>query len=146
MVLETIWRWNCSFNSKPPVLWWVKRNLPTEQTSCPGLQWVFKQFFSGNILYSATFSRQQSRSFSNEWTLSVTSSVRYLKESYAIDRSESPALALYTPTSVSTFSILFSISFLWYWQGEFIWRSKLLRLAIISFMLIILMNGLAVLL
>ena len=62
VVLETIWRWNCSFNSKPPVLWWVKRNLPTEQTSCPGLQWVVKKFFSGNILYSATFSRQQSRS------------------------------------------------------------------------------------
>ena len=38
------------------------------------------------------------------------------------------------------------ICFFWYWQEEFIWRSKLLMLAIISFIAMILMNGLAVLL
>ena len=34
------------------------------------------------------------------------------------------------------------ICFFWYWQEEFIWRSKLLMLAIISFIAMILMNGL----
>ena len=29
-------------------------------------------------------------------------------------------LTLYTLTSVSKFSINFSINFLWYWQGEFV--------------------------
>ena len=55
-------------------------------------------------------------------------------------------LTLYTLTSVSIFSLLFSISFFWNWQGEFIWWSKLLRLVNISFIHMILMNGLAVLL
>ena len=53
---------------------------------------------------------------------------------------------LYTLTSVSIFSILFSVQFLWYWQGEFVWQSKLLKLVIICLILIILMNDSAVLL
>ena len=49
-------------------------------------------------------------------------------------------LLFYTLTSVSIFSILFSIHFLQYWQGEFIWQSELHRLVIIFFILMILMN------
>ena len=49
-------------------------------------------------------------------------------------------LPFYILTSVSIFSILFSIHFLWYWQGEFIWQSELHRLVIIFFILMILMN------
>ena len=49
-------------------------------------------------------------------------------------------LLFYTLKSVSIFSILFSIHFLWYWQGEFIWQSELHRLVIIFFILMILMN------
>lgn len=59
-------------------------------------------------------------------------------------------LTLCTVTSVSMFSILyilplFSTRFPWYWQ-EFISKSKLLNLRIISFLLLILMNDSAVLL
>ena len=50
---------------------------------------------------------------------------------------------LYTLTSVSIFSILFSVQFLWYWQGEFVWQSKLLELVIICLILVILRNDLA---
>ena len=49
-------------------------------------------------------------------------------------------ITLYTLTSLSIFSTLFPICFFWYWQGEFIWRSKLLRLAVISFILMILIK------
>ena len=42
-------------------------------------------------------------------------------------------------------TLLYYILF-WYWQGEFIWRSKLLILVIISFILMILRNDSAVLL
>ena len=49
-------------------------------------------------------------------------------------------LPFYIPTSVSIFSIPFSIHFLWYWQGEFIWKSELHRLVIIFLILMILMN------
>ena len=55
-------------------------------------------------------------------------------------------LTLYTLISVSIFSILFSIRFFCHWQGEFIWKSKLRKLAIIFYFLMILMNCLAVLL
>ena len=55
-------------------------------------------------------------------------------------------LTLDTLTSVSIFSILFSVCFFWYWQGEFIWRSKLLRLSGISFILMTLKNDSAVIL
>ena len=48
-------------------------------------------------------------------------------------------LTLWTLTSVCIFSVLLSIYFLSYWQGEFVQQSKLLRLAIISFILVILM-------
>ena len=51
---------------------------------------------------------------------------------------------LYTLTSVSIFSILFSVQFLWYWQGEFVQQSKLLKLVIICLILIVLMNDSAV--
>ena len=51
----------------------------------------------------------------------------------------------YTLTSASIFSILFYIHFLWYWQ-EFFKQLKLLSLGIISFILMLLMNGEAVLL
>ena len=54
------------------------------------------------------------------------------------------SITLYTLTSLPIFSTLFSIFFFWYWQGEFIWRSKLLRLAVIFFILMILINGSAV--
>ena len=54
------------------------------------------------------------------------------------------SITFYTLTSRSIFSTHFSICFFWYWQGEFIWRSKLLRLAVISFILMILINGSAV--
>ena len=50
-------------------------------------------------------------------------------------------LTLYTLTAVPIFSILFSIDFLWFWQGELTSQSKHLRLAIISFILTILMNN-----
>ena len=43
-------------------------------------------------------------------------------------------------TSESIFSILLSIHFVWYWQGEFAYSSKLLGLAIISCILMIIMN------
>ena len=33
-------------------------------------------------------------------------------------------VTLYTLTSVCIFSILFSIHFLWYWQGEFVYQSR----------------------
>ena len=56
------------------------------------------------------------------------------------------ALTLYTLTLVSTFSILFSTHSLWYWQGEFVKQSKLHWLAIISLILMILVNYSAVLL
>ena len=55
-------------------------------------------------------------------------------------------LTLDTLTSVSIFSILFFVCFLWYWKREFIWRSMLLRLVIISFILMSLVNDSAVLL
>ena len=55
-------------------------------------------------------------------------------------------LTLYILTSVSIFPKLFSISFLWPEQGEFVLQSKHLRLMIISFILVILMNDSAVLL
>ena len=48
-------------------------------------------------------------------------------------------LTLWTLASVCIFSVLLSIYFLSYWQGEFVQQSKLLRLAIISFILVILM-------
>ena len=48
-------------------------------------------------------------------------------------------LTLWTLTSVCIFSVLLSIYFLSYWQREFVQQSKLLRLAIISFILVILM-------
>lgn len=48
-------------------------------------------------------------------------------------------------TSESIFSILLSIHFVWYWQGEFAYSSKLLGLAIISCILMIIMNDSAVL-
>ena len=48
-------------------------------------------------------------------------------------------LTLWTLKSVCIFSVLLSIYFLSYWQGEFVQQSKLLRLAIISFILVILM-------
>ena len=47
-------------------------------------------------------------------------------------------LTLWTLTSVCIFSVLLSIYFLSYWQGEFVQQSKLLKLAIISFILVIL--------
>lgn len=50
------------------------------------------------------------------------------------------ASALYSLTSVSIFSILFSVYFHRYWQGEFVKLFKLLRLPIIFFILVILMN------
>ena len=53
-------------------------------------------------------------------------------------------LTLYTRTSVSIFSSLFSIHFLWSGQGEFVWQSKHHRLGIIFFILTISMNGSAV--
>ena len=37
-------------------------------------------------------------------------------------------LSISTLTSVCIFFLLFSIHFLWYWQGEFIYQSQLLRL------------------
>ena len=49
-------------------------------------------------------------------------------------------LPFYILTSVSIFSMLFSIHFLWYWQGEFIWQSELHRLVLVFFILMILMN------
>ena len=49
-------------------------------------------------------------------------------------------LTLYTLTSVSIFSKLFAIHSPWYWLGEFVEQSKPLRLAIISFILMILLN------
>ena len=55
-------------------------------------------------------------------------------------------LTLDTLTSVSIFSILFFVCFFWYWKREFIWRSMLLRLVIISFILMSLVNDSAVLL
>ena len=55
-------------------------------------------------------------------------------------------LTLDTLTSVSIFSILFFVCFLWYWKREFIWRSMLLRLVIISFILMSLVNDSTVLL
>ena len=48
-------------------------------------------------------------------------------------------LTLWTLTSVCIFSVLLSIYFLSYWQREFVQQSKLLRLVIISFILVILM-------
>ena len=48
-------------------------------------------------------------------------------------------LTLWTLKSVCIFSVLLSIYFLSYWQGEFVQQSKLLRLAIISFILVTLM-------
>ena len=54
-------------------------------------------------------------------------------------------LTLYTPTSVSIFSILASSRFFWSGLGEFL-QSKHFRLAIISFILVILMNDLGELL
>ena len=48
-------------------------------------------------------------------------------------------LTLWTLTPVCIFSVLLSIYFLSYWQGEFVQQSKLLRLVIISFILVILM-------
>ena len=50
-------------------------------------------------------------------------------------------LTLDARTSVSIFSLIFSICYFCYWQREFIWRSKLLRLVIISFILMILANN-----
>ena len=48
-------------------------------------------------------------------------------------------LNLYTQTSVWKFSTLFSIHFQCYLQGEFVWQSKLLKIATISFILTTLM-------
>lgn len=48
--------------------------------------------------------------------------------------------ALYSLTSVSIFSILFSVYFHRYWQGEFFKLFKLPTLPIIFFILVILMN------
>ena len=55
-------------------------------------------------------------------------------------------LTLYTLTSVSIFSILASSRFFWSGLGEFVLQSKHFRLAIISFILVILMNDLGELL
>ena len=55
-------------------------------------------------------------------------------------------LPLYTLSSGSIFYSLFSLHFHWYWQGEFVYQSKLLKLVIISFILVILINDLAILL
>ena len=55
-------------------------------------------------------------------------------------------LTLYTLTSVSIFSILVSSRFFWSGLGEFVLQSKHLRLVIISFILVILMNDLGELL
>ena len=49
------------------------------------------------------------------------------------------------PNYSSIFSILFSVHFLWRWQGEFVEQSKLLWLVIFPFILMILMNDSAVL-
>ena len=48
------------------------------------------------------------------------------------------SLNCHTLISVSIFSILFSIHFLWCWQGEFVEQSQLLGLAIFFFIFIIL--------
>ena len=50
------------------------------------------------------------------------------------------------PNYSSIFSILFSVHFLWRWQGEFVEQSKLLWLVIFPFILMILINDSAVLL
>ena len=42
---------------------------------------------------------------------------------------------------MSIFSLLFPIHFLWYWQGEFMKQSKLLRLVIIFFILMFFTNN-----
>ena len=44
-------------------------------------------------------------------------------------------------SSVFIFSILCSVHFLCYWQGEFVWQSKLFRLAMISFILMVLIKS-----
>lgn len=49
-------------------------------------------------------------------------------------------LTLHTVISESIFSLLIFIHVVWYWQGEFVSQSKPLWLAIISLILLILMN------
>ena len=55
-------------------------------------------------------------------------------------------IILYTFTSMYKFSLMLSVHFLRCWQGEFAQQTELLRLEIISFILMILMNNTAVLL
>ena len=55
-------------------------------------------------------------------------------------------IILYTFTSMYKFSLMLSVHFLRCWQGEFVQQTELLKLEIISFILMILMNNTAVLL
>ena len=54
-------------------------------------------------------------------------------------------LTLYILTSAAIFSPLFSVHFFGYWQREFTQQSKHLRLVIITFILMVLMNYSAIL-
>lgn len=48
----------------------------------------------------------------------------WMAETKKEKRKQSFVLAFYTPTSVCVFSLLWSLHFLWYWQGEFVEKSR----------------------
>ena len=75
-----------------------------------------------------------------EWTRELRYYLRLNALCFCVSAMEK-ILTLYTLTAVPIFSILFSVDFLWFWQGELTSQSKHLRLAIISFILTILMNN-----
>lgn len=48
----------------------------------------------------------------------------WMAETKKEKRKQSFVLAFYTPTSVCVFCLLWSLHFLWYWQGEFVEKSR----------------------